>query len=291
MPSLEDAVRKLVREELDKRESKPSRKRVEPLWLGLVAANLGLLLWLVSDRFFELIDNPRFEMIVKLVGVIGGSALVASYTAWRNRFVAAMDQKWFRRVLVGLFPLLVTLHLDIVPVTAQVEPRLAELWIDGERVATPGGTAKLGLKLRRHAVQLRPDKALPHLDIVDFQFGWREIFHALFGVEPFRWSLLWPVGLSSLDPITELTIERVDGRAFGSEFLEIAEAYSLRPASAGVLTLRAGAPITELAFSLPAGEYRFLAKHTVPQCKGEAKPVTVSARLPRFDVKFDDEHQ
>lgn len=151
---LEESLRDLVHEEMGvvrASAQKQTPSRSDAFWLFLCVADAALFLWLLPD---EKLSDKRVELLFKLVTLLGGSLFVLGYVWFRDLFLAYVRHLWFKITLVALPFLLVPIYvtgMDIFPIAPEIEPRNAELEIDG----VTRQKNNLKVSLRSHKVIVR----------------------------------------------------------------------------------------------------------------------------------------
>jgi hypothetical protein len=265
---LEDAIRQIVREELNSPTKIESSEASRPtwkdaFWLAIFVIDVGLLLWWIPG---SLLKDEHLDFLTKLVPWLGSYLFVLGYSWFRERILVFSRTKLFKGTLIALLVLLIPLYgsqMRLFHVSPRVEPKEETiLKIDNETEKDP---ENIWQSLRRHDVTVTDSAGKNERKFV---LGFGDIFRSLMdsSYRP-RWPLLYEVLIATQDPEAEVIIEKTDSefdRDFVNQQVFSKTGLPLKFAGDRKLTLHFIAPENQVGdtdtLRLPYGIYKMIAR-------------------------------
>jgi hypothetical protein len=251
--------------------------------------NIVLIVFLLPA---SVLKNEQLAFIIKVGTLVAAAgAFAAGLVYFKNLLSSLPTRKWFKRLNVVVFCLLIPIHASQLPVVAvhpRIEPRGAKLEIDGRARDYENGTIRLSIN--NHPVQVSPASGgKPR----DFNVTYKEVFFALFSDYSPRWTPLFQVTIDTNSENVEVTIQKKDGE-FDAAFRKRPPATELNlpfeaKADARDVFIYRGAnnPIGSADHvELPYGDYEFTARKNNCAEKDVKSLKVGSAPSERYSVDF-----
>jgi hypothetical protein len=253
---LVEGIREFVREQMQRPGEKPAPQQPLPnwkdaFWLAVFIADLTLLF----SWFPEEAKGP-LEFLGKFLPWLLGSLFVVANDWFRNRLLEISRVRWLRSAQLTFLIFGLTFgRIQLIPITAAVNPTGTRLIIDGEERASD---KTIWLTVGNHKVLISEGQE-PNDKVAkdrEFKLQWWQLLGAAFfkRYKP-DWRLVYQLDVMT-PKICTVTVTKQDGR-FDGDFLEHVHVNKFSPEEKSDTTLQfqSFGPKKDNSIELPSGQY------------------------------------
>ena len=254
---LEEALRELIREELQSPQQPAERPKpvlVEILWVGVVIANLVLLIVQVSDAVPK---DSAFDFAFKIVGSVSGGSLVV-YASWaREELMRLARVRWFQATQIALLILLISLRINLFPIAPILDPPGAHLFVDEAEEHIKRGE-KLSLRFASHAIKILPPEGGDKVNTIEvlrneFPVTVADLMFGAYRGPATHWSPLYP--LSILSKFPDSTVELTSKNKLPPTLADVQSLAATELSSPKTLQIHMADGAADALVFVPVGDY------------------------------------